>query len=80
MLYILQEKSVDAAESAQAELQRFFSRATKSKTQLGSQVTQQEAVKLAMGNDNTVDLMNLTVNVGKGPVGRKPVKRAVDKA
>lgn len=77
MLYILQEESVETAENAQTELQRFFSRASKSKTQLGSQVTQQEAAKVAIGGDNSINLVGFTVDIGKGPVGRKNVKRAV---
>ncbi|KND89857.1 hypothetical protein TOPH_05422 [Tolypocladium ophioglossoides CBS 100239] len=78
MLYILQEESVDAAENAQTELQRFFSRASRSKTQLGSQVTQQDAAKVAIGGDNSIDLVDFAVDIGKGPVGRKNVKRAVE--
>ncbi|KAL3954829.1 hypothetical protein ACCO45_010392 [Purpureocillium lilacinum] len=80
MLYILQEESVNAAESAQTELQALFSRASKSKTQLGVQVTEQEARKVIVGGDNTINLVDFTVDLGKGPVGRKNIKRSIEPA
>jgi hypothetical protein len=74
MLYILQQQTVDRAISSQAELQRLFTRATKSKTQMGSGVTQQEASSVNLGNGNTINLVSLSVNIGDGPIGRRNIQ------
>lgn len=78
MLYILQQETVDKAISSQAQLQRLFSRASKGQTQVGSQVTQQEASSVDLGNGNSIDLVSLSVNIGDGPIGRRNSKRGVD--
>ncbi|KAK2589835.1 hypothetical protein QQS21_012483 [Conoideocrella luteorostrata] len=75
MLYILQEGTVDKAIAAQAELQRLFSRVTTAKTQQGAGVTQHEASNVDLGNGNSINLVDLSVNVGRGPVGCKSMKR-----
>ncbi|ODA78740.1 hypothetical protein RJ55_06123 [Drechmeria coniospora] len=76
MLYILQEKGADAANLAQSELQRFFTKA--SSTQFSNKATEKDASRVGVGGENTVDLIAFTVNVGKGPVGKKKAKRAVE--
>ncbi|KAJ6443945.1 hydrolase, NUDIX family protein [Purpureocillium lavendulum] len=80
MLYILQEESVNAAENAQSDLQTFFSRVSKNKKQGSSQVTEKEATIVAIGGDNTINLVELTVNLGKGAIGRKNSKRTLEMA
>ncbi|KIE00234.1 Epidermal growth factor-like, type 3, partial [Metarhizium majus ARSEF 297] len=73
MLYILQQKSVESAVSAQSALQRLFSKAMRGQTQVGSQVTEQEASNVDLGGGNSINLVSLSVNVGNGPVGRRNV-------
>ncbi|UNI24135.1 hypothetical protein JDV02_009908 [Purpureocillium takamizusanense] len=79
MLYILQEESVNAAETAQTGMQALFSRASSSKTRLNDQVTEKEAKKVAIGGDNTINLVDFTVDVGKGPIGRKNINRSSER-
>ncbi|KAM0255077.1 hypothetical protein ACHAQJ_006156 [Trichoderma viride] len=77
VLYVLQEDSVDAASTAQTQLQDFFSQASQSITQYGSEVTVKEASSISIGGNRTVDLVDATVNIGQGPVGGKqPSKRS----
>lgn len=71
VLFIAQEDSITAAANAQAELQRLFSRAARGKTLLSFQVTLEEAARVTVGGNNTVNLVNYSVDVGRGPVGRK---------
>ncbi|RFU73274.1 hypothetical protein TARUN_8985 [Trichoderma arundinaceum] len=78
VLYVLQEDSVDAANTAQTQLQQFFSQATQAITKLGSQVTVKEASSISIGGNRTVDLVDTTVNIGQGPVGgKKASKRSI---
>ncbi|KAL6874874.1 hypothetical protein J3F83DRAFT_728953 [Trichoderma novae-zelandiae] len=78
VLYVLQEDSVDAANTAQTQLQQFFSQATQSITKLGSQVTVKEASSISIGGNRTIDLVDATVNIGEGPVGsKKAAKRGL---
>lgn len=64
VLYVLQEESQDHAAKAQTNLQTFF-------TEAGSDsgVTQSDASSLDIGNDNTIDLVNYSIDVGNGTVG-----------
>ncbi|KAI1114719.1 hypothetical protein F5Y14DRAFT_160863 [Nemania sp. NC0429] len=62
VLYVLQEKSVDQASSAQNSLQIFFN-SVDSNTPVG------QAQNITIGHGNTVDLVNLFVDVGVGRVG-----------
>ncbi|OAQ68462.2 hypothetical protein VFPPC_04697 [Pochonia chlamydosporia 170] len=73
MLYILQQQTVDKAISSQAELQRLFSRAGKGKTQMGSEVSEQEASNINLGNGNSINLISLSINIGDGPVGGRKI-------
>ncbi|KAL7789614.1 hypothetical protein V8C43DRAFT_98124 [Trichoderma afarasin] len=75
VLYVLQEDSVDAANTAQTQLQQFFTEATQSITQLGSQVTVKEASSISIGGNRTVDLVDTKVNIGQGPVGGKAASK-----
>ncbi|KAI1818669.1 hypothetical protein GGS20DRAFT_198141 [Poronia punctata] len=62
VLYILQEKSVEQASSAQSALQHFFNVA-------GSYLEPGEGRNITIGNGNSVDLVNFFVDVGAGRVG-----------
>ncbi|KAK1238355.1 hypothetical protein MKX07_006501 [Trichoderma sp. CBMAI-0711] len=75
VLYVLQEDTLDAANTAQTQLQQFFTQATQSITKLGSQVTVKEASSISIGGNRTVDLVDATVNIGDGPVGSKQATR-----
>lgn len=69
MLYILQEETAAKAISAQAELQQLFRKAAQGDKQRGSKVSQQEASRVDLGNSTTVNLVDLSINVGNGPIG-----------
>lgn len=62
VLFVLQEKSVAEASSAQGVLQRFFNG-------VSSDTTTDQARNITIGNSNSVDLVNLFVDVGAGKVG-----------
>ncbi|PHH90012.1 hypothetical protein CDD83_4745 [Cordyceps sp. RAO-2017] len=67
------EQNVDAAETAQTALRSFFSKAQSNGTPSGAQgqVTLQEAANVSLGGPNRVNLVDFTVDVGRGPVGKK---------
>ena len=71
MLFILQQKGLDSASTAQQELQQFFTRATQSGTKTGKPVTLTEASKVDLKGGNTINLVDLTIDVGNGPMGSK---------
>ncbi|EHK23978.1 uncharacterized protein TRIVIDRAFT_58069 [Trichoderma virens Gv29-8] len=75
VLYVLQEDSVDAANTAQTQLQQFFTEATQSITKFGSQVTVKEASSISIGGNRTVNLVDTKVNIGQGPVGGKTTSK-----
>ncbi|UKZ76727.1 hypothetical protein TrVFT333_004436 [Trichoderma virens FT-333] len=75
VLYVLQEDSVDAANTAQTQLQQFFTEATQSITKFGSQVTVKEASSISIGGNRTVNLVDTKVNIGQGPVGGKTASK-----
>ncbi|KAI0118358.1 hypothetical protein GGR51DRAFT_214168 [Nemania sp. FL0031] len=62
VLYVLQEKSVDEASSAQNLLQSFFNNA-------GSDTTEDQARNITLGDSNSVNLVDLSVDVGAGEIG-----------
>ncbi|KAH9889221.1 hypothetical protein F4778DRAFT_395714 [Xylariomycetidae sp. FL2044] len=62
VLYILQEETLEDASDAQTALSRFFSEAT-------SGISEDEASSLNVGGNNTIDLVNLFVDVGAGRIG-----------
>ncbi|KAI0877931.1 hypothetical protein GGS24DRAFT_497432 [Hypoxylon argillaceum] len=62
VLYVLQETSVDEASSAQNLLQSFFNTAD-------SNTTTDEARNITIGDGNSVDLVDLFIDVGAGKIG-----------
>ncbi|KAI0458097.1 hypothetical protein F5B21DRAFT_39576 [Xylaria acuta] len=62
VLFVLQEKSVDQASTAQNLLQEFFNSAD-------SDTTVDQARNITIGDSNSVDLVDLFVDVGAGRVG-----------
>ncbi|KAI0534067.1 hypothetical protein GGR58DRAFT_81101 [Xylaria digitata] len=62
VLFVLQEKSVDEASVAQNLLQTFFKNAD-------TDITPDQARNITIGDGNSVDLVNLLVDVGAGRVG-----------
>jgi hypothetical protein len=62
VLYVLQETSVDEASSAQNLLQSFFNTAD-------SNTTTDQARNITIGDNNSVDLVDLFVDVGSGRIG-----------
>ncbi|CAG8976815.1 hypothetical protein HYALB_00009079 [Hymenoscyphus albidus] len=61
VLYIMQQKNLDNAVTAQSSIQSFISKTT---------YTNQAAMNIELGNNNTINLVAFTVNVGNGAVGR----------
>ncbi|KAG5950777.1 hypothetical protein E4U53_004427 [Claviceps sorghi] len=74
MLYISQEGSIDKAISAQSELQELFSKATRSNQERGITVSTAEASNVNLGSGYSINMVDFTVDVGNGPVGRKMIK------
>ncbi|GAP87144.2 hypothetical protein SAMD00023353_2301340 [Rosellinia necatrix] len=62
ILFVLQEKSVDQASSAQNILQTFFNG-------IDSDITTDQARNVSIGNSNSIDLVDLFINVGAGKIG-----------
>lgn len=62
VLYVLQEKTVEQASAAQTLLQEFFS-------DVDSDTTTDQARNVTIGNSNSVDLVDLFVDVGAGRLG-----------
>jgi hypothetical protein len=60
VLFVLQQESLDSAESAQTNLQKFLS--------TGSS-TNQAAHNVSLGNGNTANLLAFSVDLGNGSVG-----------
>ena len=68
VLYVLQEQSFDDAETAQNDLQRFFSDS-------GKGITERQAYNLTIGGSNTVNLVGYRLDLGEGVVGKSLTKR-----
>lgn len=60
VLFVLQQAQLDAAVSAQSSLQHFFSSQTS---------TNSEAANIDLGNANTANLIDFSINLGNGSVG-----------
>ncbi|EOO01621.1 hypothetical protein UCRPA7_2838 [Phaeoacremonium minimum UCRPA7] len=69
VLFVLQEETLSNAESAQNAMQRFFTSASDSYLGTGSSVTPDQARNVSIGNGNTIDFVNLAIDVGQGTVG-----------
>lgn len=66
VLYILQEQEPSDAEDAQSEIQKFFDQA--SETDKGGATTD-DAEKLRVADEVTIDLINFTIKIGGRTVG-----------
>lgn len=69
VLFVLQQETLQNAEAAQLALQGFFTAAGQGSA-APSPVTPAQARNLTLGNGNSVNLIDFTVDVGGGPVGR----------
>ena len=65
VLYILQETTLNQVATSQNLLQKFI---TKARPQAGG-VTVEDARKVSLGTDITIDFVSLYINLGKGNVG-----------
>lgn len=70
VLYVLQEENIDSAGTAQTKLQAFFSNADSK-----AGVTKSQATNVQIGGDNSINFIAYTMNIGKGAIGGKVVKR-----
>ncbi|EJT70478.1 hypothetical protein GGTG_11501 [Gaeumannomyces tritici R3-111a-1] len=68
VLFVLQQQTLQNAETAQIALQRFFTAAGQGSA-APSPVTPAQARNLTLGNGNSVNLVDFAVDVGAGPVG-----------
>ncbi|KAI1106050.1 hypothetical protein F4804DRAFT_82680 [Jackrogersella minutella] len=68
MLYIFQQKTLADASTAQTAVQKFFSSVETSQN-TSSSVTPTQAMNVTIGGGNTIDFVNLFVDVGVGKVG-----------
>jgi hypothetical protein len=69
VLFILQEDTLDNAESAQTSLQRLFTSASQAKVDSSKAITVDQARNVTLGNRNSVDLVNQRVDTGGNLVG-----------
>jgi hypothetical protein len=60
VLFVLQQETLDSAESAQSSLQHFFSLES---------FTNMAAQNVSLGNGNTANLLDFSINLGNGSVG-----------
>lgn len=70
VLYILQEENIESAGTAQSKLQAFFTNADSK-----DGVTKTQATSVQIGGDNSINFIAYTMNIGKGAIGGKVVKR-----
>ncbi|KAK4214107.1 hypothetical protein QBC37DRAFT_160769 [Rhypophila decipiens] len=72
VLYILQEKTLSDAETAQVTLQRFFSSAKP-----GLSPSVDAAFNVTVGNSNSVNLVDFQVSTGGTPIGGRPTSTRI---
>jgi hypothetical protein len=70
MLYVLQEQTISAAETAQTDVGDFFNDVSEGMTGNGTPVSPQNATNINMGGSNSIDFVGFTLNIGQGPVGK----------
>ncbi|CAK7267565.1 hypothetical protein SEPCBS57363_002654 [Sporothrix epigloea] len=63
VLFILQQDTLEHAELAQSDLQRFFTQASASSLTNGNGVSVEAASNVTIGNSNSINLVQLQVNV-----------------
>ncbi|KAI1451695.1 hypothetical protein F4805DRAFT_81939 [Annulohypoxylon moriforme] len=68
VLYIFQEKTLADASTAQTSVQSFFSSVASGRNTT-SPVTTNQATNVTVGGGNTIDFVNLFVDVGAGKIG-----------
>ncbi|KAI0012067.1 hypothetical protein F4779DRAFT_124822 [Xylariaceae sp. FL0662B] len=70
VLFVFQEKALNDASAAQTSLEKFFSNASAGSGKSG--MTVEQAMNLSISGGNTIDLVNLFVDVGTGRKGGGP--------
>ncbi|RYP77724.1 hypothetical protein DL769_003344 [Monosporascus sp. CRB-8-3] len=70
VLYIFQEETINDATTAQTSLDRFFSNAYSDNASPG--VIAEQAANVSIGGDNTIDLVNLFLDLGADRIGGGP--------
>ncbi|RYP11316.1 hypothetical protein DL764_000134 [Monosporascus ibericus] len=70
VLYIFQEETLNDATAAQTSLDRFFSEAYSDNASPG--VIAEQAANVSIGGDNTIDLVNLFLDLGGDRIGGGP--------
>jgi hypothetical protein len=75
VLFVLQQETLAAAESAQILLQKFLTTASSGNKGSGGGVTFDQAKNVTLGNGNSIDLVHFLVDVGQGPTGGSSARR-----
>ncbi|KAL7621148.1 hypothetical protein AAE478_008464 [Parahypoxylon ruwenzoriense] len=65
VLFVFQQETLDDASTAQTSIQKFFSNVDSTQN-MSSSMTIEQATNLTIGGGNTIDLVNLFVDVGNG--------------
>ncbi|KAL1875130.1 hypothetical protein VTK73DRAFT_10267 [Phialemonium thermophilum] len=73
VLFILQEETLDNAETAQTTLQKFFTAASASRMIGGGDAAGEQARNISLGNGNSVNLVDFVVDTGTGVTAGKGV-------
>lgn len=68
VLFVLQEKGLDDAQNAQSKLQIFFTKVTQAQNSREQQITKDEARNITLNGDITVNLVDLTIDMGSGKI------------
>lgn len=69
VLFILQQETLQSAETAQNILQRFFTTASQGNLRVGTGVSLSEARNVTLSNGNSINLVNYLLDVGTGLMG-----------
>ncbi|XWX02186.1 hypothetical protein V2A60_010219 [Cordyceps javanica] len=71
VLFVLQERSVNNAQDAQSNVQKFLTKITTAQSSNTPKITQKEASNITIGNGGSINLVDFRIDLGNGPVGGK---------
>ncbi|KAJ6785145.1 hypothetical protein PWT90_04075 [Aphanocladium album] len=71
VLFVVQEQGVNTAEDAQSDIQAFLTKVGVSDSGNGAKITQKEASNVTLSNGGSINLVDLTIDLGSGLVGGK---------
>lgn len=71
VLFVLQEKGVDKAQTAQDDIQSFFTKLSAAESGNGDNISQQDATNVTIGDGGSINLVKFQIDLGNGLVGEK---------